>query len=192
MKIEVLYVPNCPNHAQALQRLREVLPVESFQENVSEVLVEYAERAHALKFPGSPTIRVNGRDVEPQSEKGAKFGLMCRLYSDGSGAPSKERLVAAIALGRQPALRWARCWLRCSHWVVVFPSHSWAQQASPALPSSWPEHDLGSWGFRSSFSDWGSSKFIAGCGAGRAKARLPSRCLVLPPSLWFCFFCSLR
>jgi hypothetical protein len=100
MKIEVLYVPNCPNHAQALQRLREVLPVESFQENVSEVLVEDAERAHALKFPGSPTIRVNGRDVEPQSEKGAKFGLMCRLYSDGSGAPSKERLVAAIALAR--------------------------------------------------------------------------------------------
>jgi hypothetical protein len=100
MKIEVLYVPNCPNHAQALQRLREVLPVESFQENVSEVLVEDAERAHALKFPGSPTIRINGRDVEPQSEKDAKFGLMCRLYSDGSGAPSKERLVAAIALAR--------------------------------------------------------------------------------------------
>lgn len=100
MKIEVLYVPNCPNHVQALQRLREILPVESFQENVCEVLVEDIETAHSLKFPGSPTIRINGKDVEPQSEKGAKFGLMCRLYSDGSGAPSKKRLRAAIALAR--------------------------------------------------------------------------------------------
>jgi hypothetical protein len=102
MKIEVLYVPNCPNHAEALQRLREILPTESFKENVCEVLVKDTEMAHSLKFPGSPTIRINGKDVEPQNEKGAKFGLMCRLYSDGSGAPSKERLRAAIALARGP------------------------------------------------------------------------------------------
>lgn len=100
MKIEVLYVPNCPNHAQALQRLREILSVESFQENVCEVLVEDTETAHSLQFPGSPTIRINGKDVEPQSDKNAKFGLACRLYSDGSGAPSKKRLRAAIALAR--------------------------------------------------------------------------------------------
>lgn len=100
MKIEVLYVPNCPNHAEALQRLHEILPVESFQETVCEVLVKDTEMAHLLKFPGSPTIRINGKDVEPQSEQGAKFGLMCRLYSDGSGAPSKKRLRAAIALAR--------------------------------------------------------------------------------------------
>jgi hypothetical protein len=96
MKIEVLYVPNCPNHAAALERLREVLSAEGFQKHFNEVLVSDAEMAQSLKFPGSPTIRINGLDVEPQSEKPAAFGLMCRLYSDGSGAPSQQKLRAAI------------------------------------------------------------------------------------------------
>ena len=99
MKIEVLYVPNCPNHAVALERLREILSAESFQKHVNEVLVRDAEMAQSLKFPGSPTIRINGRDVEPQSEKTAAFGLMCRLYSDGTGAPSQQKLRAAIEKG---------------------------------------------------------------------------------------------
>jgi len=96
MKIEVLYVPNCPNHTVAIDRLREILPAESFQKHVNEVLVRDAEMAQSLKFPGSPTIRVNGHDVEPQSEKTAAFGLMCRLYADGSGAPSPQKLRTAI------------------------------------------------------------------------------------------------
>jgi hypothetical protein len=96
MKIEVLYVPDCPNHAVALERLREVLPAESFEKHVSEVLVNDAAMAQALKFPGSPTIRVNGHDVDPQTERAASFGIMCRLYSDGMGAPSKQSLRAAI------------------------------------------------------------------------------------------------
>jgi hypothetical protein len=68
--------------------------------HVSEVLINDADMAQLLKFPGSPTIRVNGQDVEPQSEKTTAFGLMCRLYSDGSGAPSEDRLRAAIEKAR--------------------------------------------------------------------------------------------
>jgi hypothetical protein len=100
MKIEVLYVPNCPNHAVALERIRQIISEESFQKHVNEVLVRDAEMAQSLKFPGSPTIRVNGQDVEPQNEKTAAFGLMCRLYSDGSGAPSKQKLRDAIEKAR--------------------------------------------------------------------------------------------
>jgi DNA-binding transcriptional MerR regulator len=96
MKIEVLYVPNCPNYTLALERLREILSTESFQKHVNQVLVRDAEMARSLEFLGSPTIRINGNDVEPQSETIAVFGLMCRLYSDGSGAPSRQKLRAAI------------------------------------------------------------------------------------------------
>jgi hypothetical protein len=96
MKIEVLYVPNCPKHALALERLREVLSTESFQKHVNQVLVADAEMARSLEFLGSPTIRINGNDVEPQSEKIAVFGLMCRLYSDDGGVPSRQKLRAAI------------------------------------------------------------------------------------------------
>ena len=100
MKIEVLYVPDCPNHGAALQRLREILSPEDFQAQVSEVLVRDAAMAQSLKFYGSPTIRVDGQDVEPQSEKSAAFGLMCRLYADGGGVPSRQSLQAAIERAR--------------------------------------------------------------------------------------------
>jgi hypothetical protein len=100
MKIEVLYVPDCPNHAVVLERLREVLPADSFQKHVSEVLVNDAAMAQALKFSGSPTIRINGQDVEPQNEQSASFGIMCRLYSDGGGAPSLQKLRSAIENAR--------------------------------------------------------------------------------------------
>jgi hypothetical protein len=99
MKIEVLYVSDCPNHAVALRRVREALSLERVQANLSEVLVQDTEAARSLQFPGSPTIRVNGRDVEPSTER--SFGLMCRLYSDGSGAPSHQSLRAAIERARQ-------------------------------------------------------------------------------------------
>jgi hypothetical protein len=90
-----LYVPDCPNHALALERLREILSAESFQTHVNEVVVNDPAMAQSLRFPGSPTIRINGHDVEPPSETGS-FGLMCRLYSDGSGVPSQQNLRAAI------------------------------------------------------------------------------------------------
>jgi hypothetical protein len=94
MKIEVLYVPNCPNHAVALSRIRRVMSAEGFQAQVNQILVEDPAMARSLRFPGSPTVRVNGLDVEPQTQ--LSFGLMCRLYSDGSGAPSQESLRLAI------------------------------------------------------------------------------------------------
>jgi hypothetical protein len=99
MKIEVLYVPNCPNHAVALERLREILAGENFQTHISEVLVTDTSMAQMLKFPGSPTIRINGHDIEPLDEKTASFGLMCRLYAGGN-APSHERLRHAVRRAR--------------------------------------------------------------------------------------------
>ncbi|MDP9146288.1 MAG: DUF2703 domain-containing protein [Acidobacteriota bacterium] len=101
MKIEVLYVPDCPNHAVALQQLREILSSESVRAHVDEVPVRDSATAQRLKFPGSPTVRINGRDVEPQSQESESFGLMCRLYQDGRGGPSPQRLRAAIQKARK-------------------------------------------------------------------------------------------
>ena len=100
MKIEVLYVPNCPNHAVALERLHEILAGESLEIQLNEVLVSSAAMAHSLKFPGSPTIRINGHDIAPQDGETASFGLICRLYADGDGAPSHQILRDAIQRAR--------------------------------------------------------------------------------------------
>ncbi|MFL5852588.1 MAG: hypothetical protein ACJ77G_08915 [Solirubrobacteraceae bacterium] len=61
--------------------------------------VERDEEAQRLRFLGSPTVRVDGRDVEPGADVREDFGLKCRLYrtEDGlTGTPAEEWLVAAI------------------------------------------------------------------------------------------------
>jgi len=100
VKIEVLYVPNCPNHAVVLERLREILAGERLEAPLNEVLVGSVAMARSLKFPGSPTIRINGHDIAPQEGEMASFGLMCRLYANGDGAPSHQILRDAIRKAR--------------------------------------------------------------------------------------------
>ena len=94
MKVEVLYVPGCPNHQPAMQRVQLVLASESLQAELCEVSVSSAVQATDLCFPGSPTIRIDGEDIEPGDVR--SFGLSCRLYPNQSGVPSEEALRAAI------------------------------------------------------------------------------------------------
>ena len=100
MKIEVLYIPNCPTHVVARQRLKEVLAAENIEVTLDEVLISSTEMAHSLRFPGSPTIRIDGADMRPQIEHSVNFGLMCRLYSDAGGVPSHQRLRESIRRAR--------------------------------------------------------------------------------------------
>jgi hypothetical protein len=95
MKIEVLYVPGCPNHKPAVEAVMNVLKSESFEAEVCQVPVQSESEARALHFPGSPTIRVNGGDVEPESVSG--FGLTCRLYGNGLGVRSEWAIRTAVA-----------------------------------------------------------------------------------------------
>ena len=99
MKIEVLYVPGCPNHKPAVEAVTNVLALESFETEISEVPVRSEGEAHALRFPGSPTIRINGGDIEPGSISG--FGLACRLYGNGLGIPSEAAIRTAVAAARK-------------------------------------------------------------------------------------------
>jgi len=58
------------------------------------------EEAERLRFPGSPTILVDGRDVDPEGAVGQP-ALNCRIYHLPSGKvspiPSREQLEAALA-----------------------------------------------------------------------------------------------
>lgn len=65
VRIEILYVPGCPNYQPTLERIQEVLASESVRGEIHEVPVKTEAQAKALQFPGSPTIRINGEDVEP-------------------------------------------------------------------------------------------------------------------------------
>jgi len=99
MKIEVLYVPGCPNYLPAVERMQKVLASESLRVDIKGISVCSEVEAKALGFPGSPTIRVNGTDVEPNLTKAV--GLACRLYANSGGVPSEEMLRMALVRAKQ-------------------------------------------------------------------------------------------
>ena len=105
MKIEVLYIRECPNHAPAIEAIRRVLHDHQLSEEIAEVEVTDAAHAVALAFPGSPTIRINGVDVERDLPKLNSYGLSCRTYVRNGkrrGLPYDDWIRNAIveALGR--------------------------------------------------------------------------------------------
>jgi hypothetical protein len=95
MLIEVLYMPGCPNHQPTVRRIEEVLRSEEVDAPVREIPVTDEVMARVLRFPGSPTVRINGLDAEPSGER--SVGLACRLYTRGEGLPSQETLQRAIS-----------------------------------------------------------------------------------------------
>ena len=94
MKIEVLYFEECPNYLPALDRLRAVLRDEGVNAEVSAVKVNDASTAQRLQFIGSPTIRINGLDIEADARALGGGGLACRRYSEG--LPSEALIRAAF------------------------------------------------------------------------------------------------
>ena len=101
MLIELLYVPGCPNHEAALGKLKEGMRSESVDVPVREIAVTDETMARSLSFPGSPTIRIDGMDIEPSGE--SAVGLACRLYSNGTGVPSSETFKRAIVSAKKSA-----------------------------------------------------------------------------------------
>lgn len=99
MRVELLYWAGCPSHAEALGLLREVLDDLGLPATVDLHEVTSQEEAERLAFPGSPTIRVDGRDVDPAGAAGRAM-LACRIYrlTDGhvSPVPTRDTLEAAL------------------------------------------------------------------------------------------------
>jgi hypothetical protein len=102
MKVEVLYVAECPSHPAAVKLVRNVLAAEGITATIHEVLVSDEGMAGKLKFLGSPTIRINGRDVAGDQQKTETFALSCRLYSGSKqvGLPPAELVHRAVIKAR--------------------------------------------------------------------------------------------
>ncbi len=100
MKIEVLYFEGCPSWRRALENLFEVLAEEGIEATVEQVPIASPEEAEVRGFLGSPTIRLNGVDLEGQEAANSGVGFGCRVYVDEegrvSGWPSKAQIRAAL------------------------------------------------------------------------------------------------
>jgi hypothetical protein len=98
-RVEFLYVDDCPSHPEALGLVRSVLAESGVEAELVIHEVRSDEEARTLAFPGSPTVRVDGRDVDPGGADGAP-GLACRVYRLADGRveplPSRAQLEAAL------------------------------------------------------------------------------------------------
>ena len=101
MKIEILHFNGCPTYRVTENTLRQVLVEEGMQAEVELVTVNSNEEARRLRFPGSPTIRVDGRDLFPTPER-EDWRLVCRVYITPEGlmgSPTAQMLKAALLKG---------------------------------------------------------------------------------------------
>jgi hypothetical protein len=97
MRIELLYFDGCPSHERLLPSLRELATTRGV--TLEQRRIETVEQAERERFLGSPSVRINGVDVEPGAQKRTDFGLKCRLYRgpDGqSGLPPQEWIERAL------------------------------------------------------------------------------------------------
>jgi hypothetical protein len=99
VKVEVLYVAQCPSHPAAVDLVKEVLTAQGVTAEVRQVLVEDDAMAYQLRFRGSPTIRIDGRDIDSESKPSQNFGISCRLYPGSThiGLPPIEMIQRAIS-----------------------------------------------------------------------------------------------
>jgi hypothetical protein len=102
VRVSFLYYEGCPSHDLALERLRETMAEEGIPDEVEAIKVETEEQARKLRFVGSPTIRVDGQDIDPPSD--SHYALTCRAYrlEDDRISPLPSKVMIQHAL-RSPA-----------------------------------------------------------------------------------------
>ena len=84
--VEILTFEGCPHAEPAIALVERVLGASGIDATLRRVDIPDPEAAAAHRFLGSPTIRVNGRDIEPGvSVERATYVLSCRIYRTESG-----------------------------------------------------------------------------------------------------------
>jgi hypothetical protein len=94
--VQILFFEGCPNHERARELVEQVARELGLQSEIALVEAPDGETAEQLRFLGSPTIRVDGRDVEPGADERQESALSCRVYQSEHG------------LAGQPDAHWIR------------------------------------------------------------------------------------
>ena len=103
MTVELLWWEGCPSHPDALADLERILREEGVDAHVSRVEITDDEQARRERFPGSPTIRLNGEDIVPPADT-EPYSLTCRVYRTRDGqispVPDPEDVRTAVRAAR--------------------------------------------------------------------------------------------
>ncbi len=104
MRVDIVQFDGCPNVGPTVERVRDVAARLGIEIDLRLVRIESSEEAVRERFSGSPTVRVNGIDIDPTAQFRSDFGLSCRVY-DGAGIPSEGMIVAALTEETAPHRR---------------------------------------------------------------------------------------
>jgi hypothetical protein len=83
--VEVLSFPGCPNRETLMGLLPSLIAASGVPTTVVERIVDTDDAAQSERFLGSPTVRIDGIDVEVDASSRTRFGLMCRIYQAATG-----------------------------------------------------------------------------------------------------------
>ena len=101
MNVELYYFKDCPAYPTAAANLKAALRAEGLPENIEMVEVTSEEDAQRKRFIGSPTIRIDGVDLEGPEAEAKGYGYGCRVYSGSghlAGWPSIEQIRSALRM----------------------------------------------------------------------------------------------
>lgn len=99
MLIEILTFKGCPNAEGAEQLVRQAVKELNVAADIEVVSVVDNDDAVAKRFLGSPSIRIDDKDIEVDEDDTTQYSMRCRVYRQGdqqSGLPSRELLIAAL------------------------------------------------------------------------------------------------
>ena len=74
-RLELLFAPGCEAIEGTVAMVNETLRELDLAAEVSEIMVDTVEKARKLRFLGSPSIRVNGHDIEAGAGDSHDYGL---------------------------------------------------------------------------------------------------------------------
>lgn len=97
--VELLWFSDCANHPAARRMLEEVIAEVAPETSIHEVDATDPATAARIRFPGSPTIRVDGRDIDPAFIDPGDYTPRCRLYRTSAGLqglPERQWIVDAL------------------------------------------------------------------------------------------------
>lgn len=96
MQVRIVYFEGCPNHEPSMALLQAVANEIGVPIELSEIRIESEEDAQRERMLGSPTIQVDGLDIDPTARSRVDFAMSCRVYGGAAGLPPREMIAAAI------------------------------------------------------------------------------------------------
>jgi arsenate reductase len=100
LRVELLVTPDCPHAAAAEELLQSTIARLAPSAEIVRAVVQHPAQATRLGFPGSPTLRVNGEDLEGGDPGPPAYA--CRRYESGAGVPPGWLLEARILRALAP------------------------------------------------------------------------------------------